>query len=116
MVSFIDEHREGFGVEPICNVLPIAQSTYYEQKARQADPSRLPVRARQDAVLRKEVRRVWNENRQFYGARKVWHQMSKRSFCAVFPRLFLSGKTVRTSFSVLTLFRGGPHARTPTHN
>ena len=40
MVSFVDEHREEHGVEPICQQLPIAPSTYYEQKAREADPSR----------------------------------------------------------------------------
>ncbi len=42
MVSFIDEHRAELGVEPICEVLPIAPSTYYEEKARQADPARRP--------------------------------------------------------------------------
>jgi len=51
MTAFIDEHRNAYGVEPICSVLPIAPSTYYEQKARQADPSRLPERARCDAAL-----------------------------------------------------------------
>jgi len=29
MVSFIDAHREVYGVEPICRVLPIAPSTYH---------------------------------------------------------------------------------------
>ena len=43
-MSFIDEHRECYGVEPICSLLPIAPSTYYEQKARQRDPGRLPAR------------------------------------------------------------------------
>ena len=52
MVSFIDEHREAHGVEPICAELPIAPSTYYEEKARQADPGRLPPRAKRDTVLR----------------------------------------------------------------
>jgi hypothetical protein len=46
MVSFVDEHRGVYGVEPICEVLPIAPSVYYEQKARQADPGRRPARAR----------------------------------------------------------------------
>ena len=41
MVAFIDAHREAYGVEPICSVLPIAPSTYYEHKARQPDPERL---------------------------------------------------------------------------
>ena len=49
MVAFVDLHRAEYGVEPICRVLPIAPSTYYEQKARQADPSRLPPRLCRDA-------------------------------------------------------------------
>ena len=72
MTAFIDDHRDAYGVEPICSVLPIAPSTYYEHKARQADPSRLPRRTRGDAALMVEIERVWNENRQVYGARKVW--------------------------------------------
>ena len=75
MVSFIDEHRQGYGVESICDMLPIAPSTYYEKKARQADPTRLPARARRDAVLCGQIERVWNENRRVYGARKVWRQL-----------------------------------------
>jgi transposase InsO family protein len=77
MVSFIDEHRRSYGVEPICEVLPIAPSTYYEQKARQADPSRLPARARRDAVLREDIRRVWKNNFSVYGPRKVWRQLKR---------------------------------------
>jgi putative transposase len=80
MVSFIDDHRETYGVEPICKVLPIAPSTYYEQKARQADRSRLPARARRDAVLCEEIERVWKENRQVYGVRKVWRQLRRENF------------------------------------
>ena len=77
MVSFLDEHRPEYGVEPICAVLPIAPSTYYEQKARQADPDRLPPRVRGDTILREEIRRVWKENFQVYGARKVWRQLNR---------------------------------------
>jgi transposase InsO family protein len=77
MVSFIDDHRETYGVEPICRVLPIAPSTYYEQKARQVDASRLPPRLARDAELRGEIERVWKENRAVYGARKVWLQLKR---------------------------------------
>ena len=77
MIRYIDDHRHRFGVEPICKVLPIAPSTYYEQKAREADPSRLPARAQRDAWLMPEIRRVWDENLQVYGARKVWLQMNR---------------------------------------
>ena len=72
MVTFIDDHREVYGVEPICSVLPIAPSSYYEQKARQVDSSRLPERLVRDVELRGEIERVWKENRSVYGARKVW--------------------------------------------
>jgi putative transposase len=77
LTEFIDEHREVYGVEPICKVLPIAPSTYYEEKAREADPSRLPARSHRDAFLSEEVRRVWEENRMVYGARKVWRQLNR---------------------------------------
>jgi len=62
MVQFIDDHRAEYGVEPICAVLPIAPSTYHAHKARAADPSRCSIRAQRDAVLGREVQRVWEEN------------------------------------------------------
>ena len=77
MVSFIDDHRGVYGVEPICAVVPIAPSTYYEHKARQADPRRLSVRAQRDAVFQGEIRRVWEENLEVYGAKKVWKQLNR---------------------------------------
>ena len=58
MVAFIDQHREGLGVEPICKQLPIAPSTYYEHKARDADSGRLPARAQRDRALCEEMRRA----------------------------------------------------------
>ena len=77
MVTFIDQHRDDHGVEPICAELPIAPSTYYEYKAREADPSRLPARHHRDAELEVEIRRVWKENLRVYGARKVWLQLNR---------------------------------------
>jgi transposase InsO family protein len=77
MTAFIDDHREAYGVEPICAVLPIAPSTYYAAKAREAAPSLRPRRARRDDELRVEVRRVWEENRRVYGVRKVWRQLNR---------------------------------------
>jgi transposase InsO family protein len=77
MVSFIDEHRAEHGVEPICTQLPIAPSTYYECKAREADPSRLPPRARRDIELLGQIRRVYDENFLVYGAYKVWRQLNR---------------------------------------
>ena len=79
MVSFIDEHRGSYGVEPICKVVPIAPSTYYEHKARERDPERLPERAKRDQELRREVQRVFDENFQVYGVRKVWKQLNREA-------------------------------------
>ena len=75
MVSFVDEHREAYGVEPICEVLPIAPSTYYAQKACEVDPSKRSRRALRDAELREKIERVWKENFGVYGVRKVWRQL-----------------------------------------
>ena len=77
MVSFIDDHRPDYGVEPICAMVPIAPSTYYEQKARERDPERLPARAQRDQDLRSHIRRVWEENYRVYGIRKIWRQLNR---------------------------------------
>ncbi|WP_367727734.1 IS3 family transposase [Agrobacterium radiobacter] len=110
MISFIDEHRSVFGVEPICRLLPIAPSTYYENVAKRLDVDRLSVRARSDIGMKIEIRRVFNENFQVYGVRKVWRQLQREGYdiarCTV-ARLMRSmslqgiirGKSVRTTFS-----------------
>ena len=77
MVRFIDDHRADHGVEPICAVLPIAPSVYYEAKAREQDPERLPERAKRDAVLKPIIQRLWDQNEQVYGAKKVWKQLKR---------------------------------------
>ena len=77
MVAFIDEHRTKFGVEPICAVLPIAPSVYYEQRTRQRHPERRPRRERQDETVTGHIRRVWHENQEVYGVRKVWRQLHR---------------------------------------
>jgi transposase InsO family protein len=79
MITFIDEHREVHGVEPICRVLPIAPSTYFEHTARRADPAKAPPRARRDVVLQAHIRRVHQENFGVYGVRKVWRQLRRES-------------------------------------
>ena len=57
MISFIDEHRAVLGVEPICKLLPIAPSTYYDAIAKRADVDRLSVRARRDMAMKMTSRR-----------------------------------------------------------
>ena len=77
MKMFIDEHRNEYGVEPICHVVPIAPSTYRAHAARLADPSLMSERARRDSELRPAIRRVWQENFEVYGVRKVWRQLNR---------------------------------------
>jgi putative transposase len=80
MIAFIDDHRGAYGVEPICKVLPIAPSTYYAHVARRADPTKRSARARSDAALMIEIRRVFDGNFQVYGVRKVWRQLRRDGF------------------------------------
>lgn len=76
--AFIDQHRETYGVEPICTGLPIAASTYRRQAGRQADPTRRSDQAQRDEPLREETQRAWEEeDLQVYGADKVWRQRQR---------------------------------------
>jgi putative transposase len=77
MVTFIDQHRDTYGVEPICAVLPIAPSTYFVRKAQQAAPTRRSKRRQRDDDLRAAIQRVWDDNDQVYGPRKVWKQLRR---------------------------------------
>jgi transposase InsO family protein len=77
MIAFIDDHREVYGVEPICRVLPIAPSTYRAHVAGRADPAKRSLRARQDLGLMEQIRRVHEANFEVYGARKVWRQLGR---------------------------------------
>ncbi len=80
MIQFIEDHRDDHGVEPICRVLPIAPATFYDNMTKQADPSRLSDRAKRDEQLKPEIERVFEENLNVYGVRKVWHQMRREGF------------------------------------
>jgi putative transposase len=72
MIAYIDANRDRFGVEPICQLLPIAPSTYYQHRRRR--PS---ARAVRDAALQVQIRRVHAEHFGVYGARKVWRQLHR---------------------------------------
>ena len=115
-MAFVDDHRNEYGVEPICRVLPIAPSTYYEQKARQADPYRLPPRIRHDMALRDEIQRVWDENFQVYGARKVWlqlireaHRVARCTIERLMRQMGLQGAIRGKRSKVTTVADGGSH-------
>jgi transposase InsO family protein len=77
MIGFTDDHRSLYGVEPICRVLPIAPSTYYEHAARRRDPSLRPARERRDEELRGDLRRVFGATYGVCGVRKVWRRMNR---------------------------------------
>ena len=110
MIAFIDDHREVHGVEPICRVLPIAPSTYHAHVAKRVVPEKLSTRARRDMTMKPEIGRVFAENFEVYGVRKVWRQLQRESFdvarCTV-ERLMrgmglrgvIRGKPVRTTIS-----------------
>src|SRR4051794_3929279 len=110
MIAFIDDHRDAYGIEPICTVLPIAPSTYHAHVAQRIDAGKRSARARRDATMKLEVQRVFAENFGVYGARKVWRQLRREGFtvarCTV-ERLMASlglqgvirGKPVRTTIS-----------------
>jgi putative transposase len=77
MVAFIDLCKSHYGVESICRVLPIAPATYYVHRLRHLTPERQPERVKRDTVLKQEIKRVYDENHQVYGARKIWLQMKR---------------------------------------
>ena len=79
MITFIDDYRADFGVGSICKVLPVASSSYYAHLAVKRDPQLASNRARQDVVASVDIRRVHDESRGRYGARKVWHQLRREN-------------------------------------
>ena len=110
MKAFIDQHRDTFGVEPICKVLRIAPSGYRRHVAQLRDPSKRCARAKRDEILQPEIKRVWQANMQVYGVPKVWKQMNREGIvvarCTVGRLMKLQGlrgavrgKRVRTTTS-----------------
>lgn len=108
MIAFIDAHRAEHGVEPICRTLKIAPSTYYEHNARRKRPECAPPRVQRDEVLKPEIRRVFDQNFQVYGQRKIWKQLKREGFdiarCTV-ARLM-------KNLGLRGVIRGKPHRTT----
>jgi transposase InsO family protein len=77
MIAYIHANRDRYGVEPICRLLPIAPSTYYQAKRRPAS-----ARAVRDRQLKAEIARVHAEHFGVYGARKVWRQLHREGIAA----------------------------------
>jgi putative transposase len=80
MIRFVDAYRDDHGVEPICRVLEIAPSTYHAHARRRSLPETAPRRVQRDVELMQEIRRVFDENFQVYGVRKVWRQLRREGF------------------------------------
>jgi transposase InsO family protein len=75
--AFIDAYRETFGVEPICKVLQVAPSGYWQHAARQRNPALRSAREQRDEALVPQIERVWEANMRVYGADKVWRQLRR---------------------------------------
>jgi transposase InsO family protein len=80
MIRFVDAYRDDHGVEPICRILEIAPSTYHAHARRRSQPETAPPRVQHDVELMQEIRRVFDENFQVYGVRKVWRQLRREGF------------------------------------
>jgi transposase InsO family protein len=78
MTAFIEEHREMYGVEPICRTLQFAPSTYYDRRAIMRHPDQASARAKSDAALSVKIDAAWDANRKLYGARKIWHVLRRQ--------------------------------------
>ena len=77
VIRFIEDHRDVYGVESICAVVPVAPSTYYLHTARVTDPTQRSARAQQDDHWRTQIQRVFDANHQVYGPRTVWRQLRR---------------------------------------
>ncbi|WP_434062555.1 IS3-like element IS1203 family transposase [Escherichia coli] len=110
IMPLLDKLREQYGVGPVCSELHIAPSTYYHCQQQRHHPDKRSARAQHDDWLKREIQRVYDENHQVYGVRKVWRQLLREGIrvarCTV-ARLMavmglagvLRGKKVRTTIS-----------------
>ncbi|WP_432648916.1 IS3 family transposase [Escherichia coli] len=117
MMPLLDKLREQYGVGPVCSELHIAPSTYYHCQQQRHHPDKRSARAQRDDWLKREIQRVYDENHQVYGVRKVWRQLLREGIrvarCTV-ARLMavmglagvLRGKKVRTTVSRKTVATG----------
>ncbi|WP_410172349.1 MULTISPECIES: IS3 family transposase [Klebsiella] len=110
IMPLLDKLCEQYGVGPVCSELHIAPSTYYHCQQQRHHPDKRSARAQRDDWLKREIQRVYDENHQVYGVRKVWRQLLREEIrvarCTV-ARLMavmglagvLRGKKVRTTVS-----------------
>jgi putative transposase len=70
VTRYVEERRDGFGVEPICRAIGVPVSTYYARRSRK--PSR---RAREDHQLMRQIYAAREGYRSVYGVRKTWKEL-----------------------------------------
>ena len=75
MVTFIDENRDEYGVEPLCSDLPIAPSTYYDHVRKRENPELRADRVKRDEELMPKIQTAWEQSDGLYGVRKIWRQL-----------------------------------------
>nr|WP_187648763.1 IS3 family transposase [Escherichia coli] len=117
IMPLLDKLREQYGVGPVCSEQHIAPSTYYHCQQQRHHPDKRSARCQRDDWLKREIQRVYDENHQVYGVRKVWRQLLREGIrvarCTV-ARLMavmglagvLRGKKVRTTVSRKTVAAG----------
>ena len=116
-MPLLDKLREQYGVGPVCSELHIAPSTYYHCQQQRHHPDKRSARAQRDDWLKREIQRVYDENHQVYGVRKVWRQLLREGIrvarCTVARHMavmglagVLRGKKVRTTVSRKTVAAG----------
>ncbi|HAI4952624.1 TPA: IS3 family transposase [Escherichia coli] len=117
LMPLLDKLREQYGVGPVCSEQHIAPSTYYHCQQQRHHPDKRSARCQRDDWLKREIQRVYDENHQVYGVRKVWRQLLREGIrvarCTV-ARLMavmglagvLRGKKVRTTVSRKTVAAG----------
>ncbi len=109
-MPLLDKLREQYGVGPVCSELHIAPSTYYHCQQQRHHPDKRSAHAQHDDWLKKEIQRVYDENHQVYGVRKVWRQLLREGI-----RVARCTRHVSWRLWDLPVFSGvkGPHYRQP---
>ncbi|WP_100222796.1 IS3 family transposase [Acinetobacter johnsonii] len=80
MVDFIRDHKALYGVEAICQILPIASSTYYRQLDLVQNPEKRSKRDLHDQHYAEQIKLIWQESHGRYGIRKVWQQLKQEGY------------------------------------
>ncbi|EHW30489.1 putative transposase OrfB of insertion sequence IS629 domain protein [Escherichia coli DEC8E] len=116
-MPLLDKLREQYGVGPVCSELHIAPSTYYHCQQQRHHPDKRSARAQHDDWLKREIQRVYDENHQVYGVRKVWRQLLREGIrvarCTVARLMAVSRCSRRPMRSIASTSRIVPSGNSP---